>query len=101
MKLSMAADAVLVFSRVSCVQTSVSLNPGTTFFFVLFQYGETTWKKHKLSCDVFVGSVNKCFVLKSPCPVQLQELLVWPQLGGWCASSKTDRGLLGSLWLCV
>lgn len=71
------------------------------FCFILFQYGETTWKKHKLSCDVSVGSVNKCFVLKSPCPVQLQELLVWPQLGGWCASSKTDRGLLGSLWLCV
>lgn len=84
MKLSMAADAVLVFSRVSCVQTSVSLNPGTTCvcLFVLFQYGETTWKKYKLSCDVSVGSVNKCFVLKSCRPVQLQELLVWPQLGG-------------------
>lgn len=29
------------------------------FCFVLFQYGETTWKKYKLSCDVSVGSVNK------------------------------------------
>lgn len=83
---------VLVFSEISYVQASVSLNPVRTSGFLL-QYDETTLKEGRLSCDV---SCQLCEGVLCVLGLSMQ-----PGLSGCCASSKADRGHSGSWWLCI
>lgn len=87
----------LVFSEISCVQLSVSLNPVITFWVFLLQYDETTLKD-RLGCDVCQLCRHVLCVL---CLAQLLGLSMQPGLGGCCGSSKADRSLSGSWWLCT
>ena len=94
----MSANAILVFSGVSCVQASVWLNPVRTFFFssVWWNYSERRqaelWRVCWL-CEMW-------HVLRGCCLAQLLELPMRPRLGAWCARIKADGGLSGS-WCCV
>lgn len=87
---------VLVFSEISCVQASVSLNPVRTFWFFCFSMMKLLWKK-----TGWVGMCLPALWTHALCVLCLAQLLGLSMQPGLSGCSKADRGLSGSWWLCT